>query len=150
MSLQDFKAYGAAIESKPRKPLDELSRFNTYLSQVNAQDLKDIMSLFLTLIKRNPDDALFALAHFLSVAKFDSSPFFGDIFTLLHEHLQSKYENVAKDAHSCFERLVALTESSETLIKISEVMVNVSSGSLPATRRVWANALYELGIFLFF
>lgn len=144
--IQDFKAYGAAIESKPRKSLEELSRFNPYLSQVSSQDLKDIMALFLTLIKRNPDDAIFALAHFLSMANFDSSPFFVDVFPLIHEHLQSKYENVAKDALSCFERLVALTQNSETLVKISGDMFNISSGSLPATRRVWANALFELGI----
>lgn len=142
---QDFLLYKAAVEAKPRKPLEELARYVTYIKSFKKDDVKQVVPVFLAAIKKNPDDALYALAHFLSHGKFDSSPYLPEFFGVLKDHLQSKNDELSRDSLLSFHRLVRGARDPIVLLQVAGDVLKMPSGSLPAARRVWADALCELG-----
>jgi hypothetical protein len=145
IEAQDFQSYRGVIEAKPKKPVEELNRFVPYILGLKRDQLKEVLPVFVAAIKKNPDDAISTFVHFLAHAKFDASPFLADFFHVLKEHLQSKYEAVARDALLSFQLLARSVRDGAVLALVAGELVKVPSGSLPAARRLWADALLELG-----
>jgi hypothetical protein len=150
-NLADFISYRQAIESKPKKPIEDLNKFNSFISNLQLEQAqKEVLPVFVASIKKNPDDAIFTFAHFISLVNFDSSPFLIEFFGLLKDHLQSKYESVSIDAQLCFQKLIQLCQNSDVLLQVSSTLLSMPPGSLPTTRKIWADSLREIGLFSFF
>jgi len=120
--------------------------FSELVTAVSVDDFKaKILPAIVAQIKRTPGVGLSSLAHFLSCSSLEMSEFFiKDFFPVMKDNIQSKDEEVRKDALISLQKLSALTPSGDQMTSVASAVFGLPGGTLPAQRAAWSQALTAL------
>lgn len=136
----------AVLETRAILPDPIHACFSELISAVSTDDFKaKILPALVAQIKRTPGVGLSSLSHFLSSSSLDMSEFFmKDFFPVMKDNLQSKDEEVRKDALAALQKLSALTPSGDQMTSVASAVFALPGGTLPAQRGAWSQALCAL------